>query len=448
MSHPLRARRSIMSSLKPRSSSCRRPTTPLCNSASATSTRSSRSGPDVPRISRYIRPTTGFRPPRARRSPHLAAPRMLAPDADEPHAPVTRRLIQLLMLLVVLGAAGQARATTRYAVPEGTTGDAMCQSAGAGCSLAEVLENVIVTGDEVIVTPGVYDVGTMGVYMRSAALSVNVHGQDGQPRPTIFSTGGTTFRTCHPSTTCAGDGKTLRHLAIENRGAGSALFFVGGTLASPLVVDDVEAIGGTGTADLAIFGVAKPPTDSAAVIRNSTAFAPSTVANSSAIVSELNVTLRNVTAVAPAPGSIALVQTGNCEPGACSANATSTVINSILAGGPGAADVRTTASVSGCGAGGGGACFGNLLIDYSNFDGIANCFFCSISAPGSAHNQTAAPLLVNLAGDDLHQLAGSPTVDAGVDDPANGSTDPDGNPRPLGAATDIGAFEDGHPRAV
>ncbi len=361
---------------------------------------------------------------------------------------MTTRLTSLLVLLVVLGVAGQARATTRYAVPGGTTGDAMCQSPGANCSLTEVLENVVVTGDEVIVTPGEHDVGTMGVYIRSSALSVNVHGQDGQPRPRIFSNGGTTFSTCNPSTSCAGDGKTIRHLAIENRGAGSALFFVGGTPADPLVVDDVEAIGGTGTADLAIFGVARPPIDSAAIIRNSTAFAPSPAANSSAIVSELNLTLRNVTAVAPAAGSIALVQTGNCEPGTCSANATSTVINSILAGGPGAADVRTTASAAGCGPSATGACFGNLAIDYSNFDNIANCFGCSTSAPGSDHNQTAAAQLVNQAGGDLHQLAGSPTVDAGVNDVANGTSDPDGNPRILGAATDIGAFEDRHPLVV
>ena len=175
----------------------------------------------------------------------------------------------------------------------------------------------------------------------------------------------------------AGDGKTVRHLAIENHGQGHALFFIGGTVANPLTVDDVVAVGGTGTADSAMFGVAKPPTTTAAVIRNSTAYEPSTAANSAAILSELNLTVRNVTAVATAPGIVGLVQTGNCEPGTCSANATSTVINSIVAGGPGAADMRTTASapMAGCG---GGPCFGNVSLDYSNFDNLASCTGCSI----------------------------------------------------------------------
>jgi hypothetical protein len=55
---------------------------------------------------------------------------------------------------------------------------------------------------------------------------------------------------------------------------------------------------------------------------------------------------------------------------------------------------------------------------------------------------------VNPAAGDFHQQPGSPTVDAGGDDPANGSTDPDGNPRKIGSATDVGAFEDGHPRVT
>jgi hypothetical protein len=112
-------------------------------------------------------------------------------------------------------------------------------------------------------------------------------------------------------------------------------------------------------------------------------------------------------------------------------------------GGPGGADVRTTSSTNGC-----GSCVGNVLLDFSNFDSTANCIGCSINAPGSANNQTAAPLLVNPAGGDFHQLVGSPTIDAGVDDGGNGSADADGNPRKIGSAIDIGAFEDGHPRVA
>ena len=151
--------------------------------------------------------------------------------------------------------------------------------------------------------------------------------------------------------------------------------------------------------------------------------------------------MRHVTAVTPGNGAVPLVQLPNCTPGfGCTGNATAAVFNSILAGGPGGGDIRTTSSTNDC-----GSCFGNVSLDYSNFDQILNCSGCSLSPAGSAHNQSAAPLLVNLAGGDFHELPGSPTVDGGVDDPANGSTDPDGNPRRLGPAPDIGAFEDGHP---
>ena len=56
-------------------------------------------------------------------------------------------------------------------------------------------------------------------------------------------------------------------------------------------------------------------------------------------------------------------------------------------------------------------------------------------------NQSADPLFANAAGGDFHQLAGSPTIDAGTADPFNGFSDFDGQPRLIGAAPDIGADE-------
>jgi hypothetical protein len=54
---------------------------------------------------------------------------------------------------------------------------------------------------------------------------------------------------------------------------------------------------------------------------------------------------------------------------------------------------------------------------------------------------TSRPLFVNAAGRDFHELVGSPTIDAGLNEEANGPFDFDGNPRRQGASTDIGAFE-------
>jgi hypothetical protein len=50
-------------------------------------------------------------------------------------------------------------------------------------------------------------------------------------------------------------------------------------------------------------------------------------------------------------------------------------------------------------------------------------------------------MFANAAAGDFHQVAGSPTINAGADDPLNGVTDLEGKPRLFGAHTDIGADE-------
>ena len=348
-------------------------------------------------------------------------------------------LAALVAMLAFLGVVSQASATVRYAVPDGVGGDGICAGPGAGCSLRYVLENVILTADEVIVMPGTHDLGSNGVTVRTGSNSVNIHGAAGEPRPTVKAeTAGFVFNLCQ--NTCPADLSTIRHLRIENTGSGSALFFFGGSAGTPVSIDDVEAIAGSGSSSLAIMGYSQTGVTSEATIRNTVAYAPSSGANGPAIASSLNLTIRNITAVAPAQGGVALVQAPMCNDGlGCYGNTTTHVFNSILAGGPGGADVRTTSSTNDC-----GICFGNVALDYSNFDGVLNCVGCSVSPASSLHNQSAMPLLAG--GRDFHQRAASPTVDAGVDAVANGSTDPDGNPRRLGAAPDIGAYEDGHPR--
>jgi hypothetical protein len=75
----------------------------------------------------------------------------------------------------------------------------------------------------------------------------------------------------------------------------------------------------------------------------------------------------------------------------------------------------------------------------------------TITPEGTEGNQTAAPLLVDPEHGDFHELAGSPTIDAGLEGAANGPLDLDGNARasastltcsgPGTAHTDIGAYE-------
>src|SRR5215216_541672 len=156
-------------------------------------------------------------------------------------------------MLVFFGAAAQASATVRFAVPGGSGADGSCTSTDADCSLGYVLENVILTADEVIVMPGTHALGSNGVVVRTGSNSVNIHGQGGRPRPTIMAnTSGFVFSLCANS--CPADLSTLRHLRIENVGTGSGLFFFGGTAGNPVSIDDVEAVAGTGSASLAILG--------------------------------------------------------------------------------------------------------------------------------------------------------------------------------------------------
>jgi hypothetical protein len=56
-------------------------------------------------------------------------------------------------------------------------------------------------------------------------------------------------------------------------------------------------------------------------------------------------------------------------------------------------------------------------------------------------NQTALPLFVDASGGDFHQAVGGPTIDAGINDAANGATDFDGESRTMNGTTDIGADE-------
>jgi len=145
-----------------------------------------------------------------------------------------------------------------------------------------------------------------------------------------------------------------------------------------------------------------------------------------------------VTAVDGGGNGIALLANPACFIG-CSADSNIAVTNSILdAQGGGGFDVKTTS-----GSGGGGTTYyAHVALDFSNYDTTNNCAGgCAITPAGSGNNQVAPPKLADTGTANFHELSGSPTIDAGQDSPDNGSTDPDGNARKIGAAPDIGAYE-------
>src|SRR4051812_9624919 len=114
---------------------------------------------------------------------------------------VKRIGVPLVAVALLLGAASQAGAATRYAVPGGTGTSTTCTFDTDNCSLKHVLEDVVVANDEVIVTPGTHDFGTSGVIVRSQGRPLNIHGQDGQPRPSIVADAAYVLSSC-PSPPC------------------------------------------------------------------------------------------------------------------------------------------------------------------------------------------------------------------------------------------------------
>ena len=82
-----------------------------------------------------------------------------------------------------------------------------------------------------------------------------------------------------------------------------------------------------------------------------------------------------------------------------------------------------------------------VSLDHSNFTSRFQTGGGAVTAPGAGTNQTAAPILADDPLGDFHQLRGSPTIDAGVTDAANGPLDFEGQARAQEGSTDIGADE-------
>jgi hypothetical protein len=82
--------------------------------------------------------------------------------------------------------------------------------------------------------------------------------------------------------------------------------------------------------------------------------------------------------------------------------------------------------------------------DSSSFSAGGTGSTVSVTAVGADPTNVAftpAQMLVAPLTGDFHQLATSPTINAGTTDSLTGTTDLDGNPRPQGPAMDIGAYE-------
>jgi hypothetical protein len=133
--------------------------------------------------------------------------------------------------------------------------------------------------------------------------------------------------------------------------------------------------------------------------------------------------VRNVTAIATGVNSVGIQARYNGPGGG---NHTLILGNSIAGGST--FDLRAESSVNGAGV---------IEVSNSNFDSVSAEGAATISGPA---NQVSPPAFVDAPAGDYREAPGSPTIDAGSRE-GIGALDLAGNPRSLGAAPDIGAFE-------
>jgi hypothetical protein len=312
-----------------------------------------------------------------------------------------------------------ASGTTTYASPTGST-TADCSDSAQACGLQRAV-NMAPLGGEVVLAPGTYSSG----FPIQIPWQLNVHGQAGEPRPTILNDhSGCTDSLCSsdPAVVLNSPEGKLSHVRVVEAGgapATPALKIINAADSEQETVEDVIAEGDDGVGIL---------TEGDALIRDSVAWTPNTPANAAiyatlpSTLGTVHLRLENVTAVAP--NAYGLQVYGGCQiQETCDVEVQ--MENSILRGG--ASDTYL---------GGYGSIEFFVDASHSNYRGVGY-----ITQQGTNGNQTDEPQFVDAADGDFHQLETSPTRDAGVASPNLGPADIDGDSRSYGSAPDIGADE-------
>jgi hypothetical protein len=331
--------------------------------------------------------------------------------------------VSVAICALVLVAATTASAAVRYAGPGGEGVDP-CEEPSNPCSIylaadGEVSGTTVAGGDEILLEPGNYSdiAGDLGPenFVRIAP-AVKVIGEDGpMGRPVITlnqpNLGGA-FALTNAET-------TLSNVEIDSAVARSNLELFSGTVMGVIARSTSEVASTIVCTQFS--GVIR---DSACIAAGSGAAA---VGASDIGGGPFTPKLRNVTAIATGTGSAGLSYR-------FFANTSGTLsAKSVIAQGAG---VDVQAGGIGVGAS------STINLDHSDYDSteamMSGGGAASVTAAGTSSNIEAPPLF---AGDQIHQLPGSPTVDAGATDASSGATDIDGQLRTIGSAVDIGADE-------
>jgi hypothetical protein len=309
----------------------------------------------------------------------------------------SRALITVVLSgFAVAAVPSMASAAERYASPTG--GGIGCTSV-VPCSLESAVK-IAVAGDEVIASPGDYPLKDT----LEDKANITIRGVPGQPRPRLLFSGPYQqgLRLMH--------GSLLRDVEVDQE--------------EPVTAVDTSAA----RLDRVLVRRAGGVSDCAVNLRDATIRGSIVVAGKLPICSWADgipdtSTYRNVTAVATQSGSAITVI-------ATFGSSTIDLTNVIARGAPGGAGITIVTDVGG---------YAKTTVTHSNFDKLDGNGGNSQVIDGGG-NQHDAPKFVNPAAGDYRQAPGSVTIDAGINQPANGAFDVDGDPRRIDT-TDIGADE-------
>ncbi|HEX2232626.1 MAG TPA: choice-of-anchor Q domain-containing protein [Thermoleophilaceae bacterium] len=308
-------------------------------------------------------------------------------------------LLAAALAAAILGAAPSGAAAHRYADADSTDVTGTCTE-DAPCRLDHAIEGA--AADEVVIL----DDDTYVVdYRINPAVPVHVQGQPDEGRPKLV--GSWNALDSAPAVLELLNGGSLRHLKIESHDLMQHAVVISGATAEDLIIrskgdEAVNLLGGATGTLLRDTVVSSTYTGMAAIGIDD---GPSGVEG---------VDLRNVTAVATGVGAVGIdsrvVQSDV------------TMVNVIARGGMAANDIQGQDP--------------KLGVGHSNFRAEQSFGWSDLGG-----NQSDDPLFVDAGGFDFRTFADSPVVDAGIVDSLTGTTDPDGLPRDLGGAPDIGAYE-------
>jgi hypothetical protein len=315
--------------------------------------------------------------------------------------------VAVALLLALPAAAGAA--VERFAAPGGSTTDPTCAAANP-CELHRAVEVVADSGDIVTLLPGDYAIDATLEPLSDRII----RGAPGQPRPRLFAT-------VNPGIQLP-DASVLRHVELRISGQNAT----GVNTEHGVTIEDCVLMG-AGPSSQSVAA-----TRGASLVRDTTVLIQGT--NSDGIdVTDGTTALRNVTIVGTANQTFGVsVFTASGQPGGSTAD----IANSIIRGGsdPDSFDIDVAGSDTKVAI---------ARLTHSNFaTKQARPLPAQSLIEEGEGNQTAAPLFVNRALGDIHQLEGSPTIDKGLATADRlGDTDIDGEARVQGAAPDIGADE-------